>query len=91
MRISAYNAITQVYQTRRPSGSKALKRANGQDEVDISSAGKDFQTVKEALSQAFDVRSDLVAAMKKKYSGDVTVDPGDFADVLLSKYNGLSL
>jgi hypothetical protein len=37
------------------------------------------------------VRSDLVAAMKKKYSGDVTVDPGDFADVLLSKYNGLSL
>ena len=90
MRISAYNAITQVYQTRKPSGSRATKRANGQAEVDISSAGKDFQVAKKAVAEAPDTREDLVAAMKKKYSGDVTVDPGDFADVLLSKYNGLS-
>lgn len=92
MRISAYNAITQVYQTRKPSSTKAKKAASTQDEVDISETGRDYQIAKKAVSETPDTREDLVAAMKKKYSGGAPqVDAGDFADVLLKKYNGLTL
>ena len=91
MRISAYNAITQVYQTRKPSTARAKKTSNGKDEVDISEAGRDYQIAKKAVEEAPDTRKDLVASMKKKYSGDVQVDTGDIADVLLSKYNDLKL
>ncbi|MBR6281459.1 MAG: flagellar biosynthesis anti-sigma factor FlgM, partial [Lachnospiraceae bacterium] len=52
--------------------------------------GKDIQVAKQAVADASDIREDLVAEMKKKYSGDFQVDTGDFADVLLAKYNSLS-
>jgi negative regulator of flagellin synthesis FlgM len=90
MRISAYNAITQVYQTRKPSTTRANKTSDFRDEVDISEAGRDYQIAKKAVSESADTREDLVASMKKKYAGDVKVDTGDFADILLQKYNGLT-
>ena len=90
MRISAYNAITQVYQTRKPSTAKAKKTSSHKDEFDISDAGRDYQIAKKAVSESADTREDLVASMKKKYAGDVKVDTGDFADILLQKYNGLT-
>lgn len=89
MRISAYNAITQVYQTRKPSTAKTKKTSDFKDEVDISDAGRDYQIAKKAVSETSDTREDLVSSMKKKYSGDVQLDTGDFADILLKKYNEL--
>lgn len=89
MRIDAYQAITQVYQPMKSAGAKSAKAASayGRDEVQISSFGKDYQVAKQAVANASDVREDLVAAMKEKYSGDVKVDTGDFADALLAKFN----
>ena len=46
MRISAYNAITQVYQTRKPSTAKAKKTSSHKDEFDISDAGRDYKDQK---------------------------------------------
>ena len=87
MRISAYNAITQVYQTRKPSTAKAKKTSSHKDEFDISDAGRDYQIAKKAVAESSDTREDLVKAMKKKYSGDVQGDTGDFADILMKKYS----
>ncbi|MQN02246.1 MAG: flagellar biosynthesis anti-sigma factor FlgM [Lachnospiraceae bacterium] len=89
MRISAYNAITQVYQARKPSTAKTKRTSGFRDEVDISEAGKDYQIAKKAVSESSDTRKDLVSEMKKKYAGDVKVDTLDFADVLLQKAQGL--
>ena len=89
MRIDAYSAIGQTYAPTRSQGIKTTSAvpAYGQDQLQISSIGKEFQIAKQAVSGASDVRSDLVAQMKQKYSGDFDANPADFADVLLSKFN----
>ena len=90
MRIDAYSAISQTYAPVRHQGVKAAEAVSsyGQDQLQISSIGKDIQVAKQAVSGASDVREDLVAQMKQKYSGnDYNVDMGDFADVLLSRFN----
>lgn len=90
MRINAYSAIDQAY---KPIKSQGVKQAGAvasyaQDQVSISSAGKDFQVAKKAVSAAPDVREDLVAQMKKKYAGEGTnVDVAAFADELVSRFN----
>ena len=93
MRIEAFNAVAQVYKPNKPQAKGKVDKANaaGRDEVSISSVGKDFQIAKQAVANASDVREDKVAEMKSKYSGDYQVDTGDFADVLLSKYNAATL
>lgn len=89
MRIDAYSAIGQTYAPTRSQGIKpaAAVSAYGQDQLQISSIGKDFQTAKQAVAGASDVRSELVDQMKQKYSGSYDANPADFADVLLSKFN----
>ena len=88
--VEAYNQIMQI---NRPQGAKNVKAAKsstpsmGKDEVQISSMGRSMQVAKQAVSEASDIREDKVAEMKAKYSGDVQVDTGDFADVLLAKFN----
>lgn len=90
MRIDAYSAIKQAYMTTKPASVQkpAANSAYGStDQVQISSFGKDFQVAKQAVSQAPDVREDLVAQMKTKYAGQPQVDAGSFADVLMSRFN----
>lgn len=89
MRIDAFQAITQVYQPMKQTGTRPAKAASayGRDEVQISSFGKDYQVAKQAVANASDIREDKVAEMKAKYAGDVKVDTGDFADVLLAKFS----
>ncbi len=87
--VEAYNQIMQVNQ---PQKTKNVKSANktpsmGRDEVNISSLGRTMQVAKQAVAEASDIREDKVAEMKAKYSGDVQVDTGDFAEVLLAKFN----
>lgn len=93
MRIEAFNAVAQVYTANKPQAKGKVDKttATARDEVSISSFGKDFQIAKQAVANASDVREDKVAEMKSKYSGDYQVDTGDFADVLLSKYNAATL
>jgi negative regulator of flagellin synthesis FlgM len=91
MRVEAYNSIAQVYKPNKTTGKNDVTKASSikRDDVQISSFGKDIQVAKQAVAGASDIREDLVAEMKQKYSGDFQVDTGDFADVLLAKYKGL--
>lgn len=89
MRIDAYSAISQVYGTKKSSGTKSVNKAgtSSKDEVQISSFGQDFAAAKKAVSEAPDVRADVVSEMKDKYKDNVDVDVDDFAQVLIAKYN----
>ncbi|MCR4867995.1 anti-sigma-28 factor, FlgM family [Lachnospiraceae bacterium C10] len=90
MRINAYNAISQIYQSNKPSGTKSTsKSAAATDRVQISSIGREYQVAKQSVAQSSDIREDQVALMKQKYQGKVDVDVDRFADVLLAKYQGL--
>ena len=91
MRIEAYNQVAQIYAANKTAKTTSTaKTSSAKDVFQMSSAGRDLQVAKQAVADASDIREDLVAEMKKKYSGDFQVDTGDFADVLLAKYNSLS-
>ena len=94
MRIEAYNQIAQIYSTQKTNAAKPTDkvRPTAKDEVHLSSFGKDIQVAKQAVAEASDIREDKVAEMKAKYgNGNVSVDTGDFASVLLEKYKQASL
>ena len=94
MRIEAYNQIAQVYSTNKTTAPKAADkvRSTAKDSVQFSSFGKDIQVAKQAVAEASDIREDKIAEMKAKYAnGNVSVDTGDFASVLLEKYMQNSL
>ncbi len=90
MRVDTLSQIAQVYQppkatkTNRTSGLQSM----GRDQVQISSAGRDFQIAKQAVAEASDIREDKVAEVKSQInSGNYNVDTEDFASVLLNAYN----
>lgn len=88
MRIDAYNAISQVYQTNTNYKSKAVGKAYGSDKVEISSFGKEYQIAKAAVSKAPDVREDKVAEIKAMMSaGTYHVSGMDFANKLVDGYS----
>lgn len=90
MRIDAYNQIAQAYGVQKTYNTqKANKSASmGKDQLSISSAGYSYQAAKTAVADASDVRMDKVAELKAKIqSGTYSVDPEDFANKLLEKYN----
>ncbi len=89
MRIEAYNQVAQLYQASNTKNTAQAGKTNpmGRDEVQISSTGKDYQIAKQALSEAADIREDLVAEMKEKInSGTYTVSSEDFAEKVLSQW-----
>lgn len=87
MRIEAYNQIQQVYKPKQTAKNRQADAASySSDHLQISSAGKDFQTVKSAVAAAPDVREDLVADIKARINnGTYHVDASAFADKLLAK------
>ena len=87
MRIEAYNQIQQVYKPKQTAKNRQADAASGSsDHLQISSVGKDFQTVKSAVAAAPDVREDLVADIKARINnGTYQVDTSAFADKLLAK------
>ena len=89
MRIEAYNQVASLYQTSKTtSTAKAGKFTMGQDQVQISSLGRDLQIAKQAVAETSDIREDKVAELKSQIdSGTYSVDTSDFASVLLSKFN----
>lgn len=93
MRVEAYNQVAQIYKTAQSaSTSKASAAGKKQDEVQISQTGRDYQIAKQAIAEASDVREDKVAELKAKInSGEYSVDTGDFASVLLEKYQTLTM
>ena len=92
MRIDAYNQIAQLYGVQKnynpqKNGNQASK---GSDQLSISQAGYSHQVAKTAVSEASDVREDKVAKLKAQIqAGTYSVNPEDFANKLLEKYNAV--
>lgn len=89
MRIDAYNQIAKVYGVQNARKTQKAQGAAGpKDQVSISSAGRDYQVAKKAVSEASDIREDKVSQLKSMIdAGTYSVQPGDFASKLLEKYN----
>lgn len=88
MRIDAYNAISQVYQTNTNYKPKATGSSYGSDKVEISTFGKEFQAAKAAVAQAPDVREDKIAEIKAMMSaGTYNISGMDFANKIVDEYS----
>ena len=66
MRIDAYTTINQVYNTKKTRATANSGYSQATDQVEISSFGQSFQIAKKALSEASDIREDLVADVTSK-------------------------
>lgn len=87
MRIEAYNAVSQIYSTKKTTSVGKTTRTMGRDQVQISSFGKDIQTAKQAIANASDIRSDKTEPIKAAMAnGTYQVSDGDFASKLMEKY-----
>lgn len=87
MRIEAYNQIGQIYAPKKTYGTQKANTVSRTDQVQISSIGKDIQTVKQAVANTPDVREDKIASVKTKIqNGTYEVSSDDFASKLMAAY-----
>ena len=90
MRIDAYNQIAQLYGAQKTYNTQKLNKtaSMGSDQLSISQTGYSYQAAKAAVAGASDVREDKVAKLKEQIqNGTYSVNPDDFANKLLEKYN----
>lgn len=88
MRIEAYNQVQQLYQPKKVSKAQQTGSTSRKDQLQISSAGKDYQSAKAAVSGAADVREELTASLKARIeNGTYGVEPTAFAEKLLAKFD----
>lgn len=88
MRIEAYNQVQQMYNTKKPAQAQKPANTSFTDQLQISSAGKDFQTAKAAVAASPDVREEVTAPIKAKIdAGTYQVSANSLAEKLLQKYD----
>ena len=91
MRIEAYNAVSQIYQSNTRMTNKTAPNKGVNDQFEISQTAKNYQVAKQAVSSAPDIREDKVAEIKAKMaSGTYSVTAQDFAEKVLSDSSTLS-
>lgn len=92
MRIEAYNAISQMYQTNKVSGAKRIDGATSfSDRLEFSQTAKSYQTAKTAVNDAPDVRQDKVAEIKAKISaGNYNISSEAVADKILANLSTIA-
>ena len=89
MRIDAYNAINQVYNTKKTKNVANASYSGGTDKVEISSFGQAYQIAKKAVAEAPDVREDRVAEIKARIaSGSYDFSDEAIAEMLVDKFLG---
>ena len=89
MRIDAYNAINQVYNTKKTKNIGGSSLKGGTDKVEISSFGQAYQIAKKAVAESSDIRQDRVAEAKARLAnGDYDLDDETLAEMLIEKYYG---
>ena len=86
MRIDAYNAVNQIYQTSQISKAKATaKTSSASDKFEIS------QTARTAVSAASDVREDKIADIKARMAaGTYNISSEAVADKILNNISTLT-
>ncbi len=88
MRIEAYTQVQQLYNNKNTAKAKQTQKASFADQLQISSLGKDIQTVKQAVANTPDIRGELTAPIKAAIqNGTYEVSNNSFADKLLQKYD----
>lgn len=89
MRIDAYNAINQVYNTKKTKNVANSSYTGGTDKVEISSFGQAYQIAKKAIAETPEIREDRVAEVKIRIkNGDYDVEDEALANMLIEKYFG---
>lgn len=89
MRIDAYNAVNQVYQTATQTKKVTTAKKVENDKVEISQTGKDIATAKKAIAETPDIREDRVEAIKKQMAeGTYAVSMEDVADKMMNDFFG---
>lgn len=90
MRIDAYNAVNQVYQTTKQTQKiNTEKKIAKDDKFEISQTGKDLAVAKKALSETSDIREERVAAIKKQMEeGTYKVSAEDVVEKILNSMTG---
>ncbi len=87
MRIEAYNQVNQIYQSQKVNKPGKTDKAGRVDQVQISSFGKEIQTLKQAVLNAPEIREELTTPLKQKIdAGTYNVNGDDFASKLLETY-----
>lgn len=84
------NDVTKAYGISQPINkgtvTKVAKTEGKKDSVALSTAAKDYQSIRNALKNVPDVRSDLVAELKAKYdAGEYRVNSRAIVDSLFNK------
>ena len=88
MRIEAYSHVQQHYSAQKTAKTVKTDKTREMDRFQLSSAGKDIQTGKAAMSKTPDIRMELVMSLKEQIQdGSYNVNVDSFADKLLEKYN----
>lgn len=87
MRIDALNNINHIYKANPSYKTKEAAKAYDSDKLELSQAGRDYQTAKNAVAEAPDVREDLIADIKARLAnGTYFVSAEDFADKIVEGY-----
>ena len=87
MRIDAISKASQLYQAAKPKKVSEVKKADGRDKYEESKSAKDYQTAKDAVKSAPDIREDKVGDIKEALtSGTYNVSAQEIADKMVSKY-----
>ncbi len=87
MRVDAVNQISQVYNQPKTRNNVKADKAYGKDKLQISQTAKDYQTAKQAVKDAPDVRMDKVEQYKEAIvSGTYNVSSQEIAEKMVSKY-----
>ena len=89
MRIEAYTQVQQIYKPKQSAKSQQTgAAAYNSDRLQLSTAGKDFQTAKSAVAAVPDVREDLVSSIRGRIdNGTYQVSTSAFAEKLLAKFD----
>ena len=87
MRIESYTQVQQIYKPKQSARNKQISAASyNSDRLQISTAGKDYQTAKSAVAAVPDIREDLVSSIRAKIdNGTYQVSTSAFAEKLLAK------
>lgn len=88
MRIDAYNAVNQIYQTSQISKAKT---SSVSDKFEISDTARTYQTARTAVSKASDVREDKIADIKARMAaGTYNISSEAVADKILNNISTLT-
>jgi negative regulator of flagellin synthesis FlgM len=87
MRIDAFNKISELYKTNSVKNTSKVKSSSFSDTLEISQAGKDYQTAKQVVARTPDIRETKVNEIKERMeAGTYNVTVEEVADKIVDHY-----